>query len=86
LPEISAVEDPQQSAQQRYGIQAECAPALKTLTHVFTHFRLHINPQPMHVQHIQPQVREAGLIWLSLEDAIGAALPTPVRKLLLSLK
>lgn len=86
LPEISAGENPQQSAQQRYGIQAECAPVLKTLTHVFTHFRLHINPQPMHVQHIQPQAREAGLIWLSLEDAIGAALPTPVRKLLLSLK
>jgi A/G-specific adenine glycosylase len=86
LPEISAEESPQQSAQQRYGIHAECIPALKTLTHVFTHFRLHINPQPMQVMQIQPQARGAGLIWLPLEDAVGAALPTPVRKLLLSLK
>ncbi len=86
LPEISAVENPQQSAQQRYGIQAEYSPPLKTLTHAFTHFRLHIVPQPMQVLSIQPQAREAGIIWLPLEDAIGAALPTPVRKILLSLR
>lgn len=86
LPEISAEENAERSAELRYGIQAECSPALKTLTHVFTHFRLHIRPQPMQVLHIRPQAREAGLIWLPLEDAIGAALPTPIRKILLSLK
>jgi A/G-specific adenine glycosylase len=36
--------------------------------------------------HIRPQARAAGIIWLPLEDAIGAALPTPVRKILLELK
>jgi A/G-specific adenine glycosylase len=86
FPEISVTENPQQSAQQRYGIRAKCSPALSTLTHVFTHFRLQIEPQPMQVLSIQPQAREAGIIWLPLEDAIGAALPTPVRKILLSLK
>jgi A/G-specific adenine glycosylase len=86
LPEISASENPEQSTEQRYGVQAECSPALKTLTHAFTHFRLHIQPQPMQVLHIRPQARETGIIWLPLEDAIGAALPTPVRKILLSLK
>jgi len=86
LPEISAKENAEQSVDLRYGIQAECLPALKTLTHAFTHFRLHIQPQPMQVVHIRPHAREVGIIWLPLEDAIGAALPTPVRKILLSLK
>jgi A/G-specific adenine glycosylase len=31
------------------------------------------------------KVSEAGQIWLSIEDAIGAAIPTPVRKILQSL-
>ena len=86
LPEIAIDVTPEQAAEQRYGVRAECLPALQTLTHVFTHFRLHIQPQPMQVLNIKPQAREAGLIWLPLEDAIGAALPTPIRKLLLGLK
>ena len=86
LPEIYTDESPEQVAELRYGLQAECQPALKTLTHAFTHFRLHIQPQPMQVLRIKPQAREAGLIWLALEDAIGAALPTPVRNILLSIK
>lgn len=86
LPEISEKENAEQSVDLRYGIQAECLPALKTLSHAFTHFRLHIQPQPMQVIHIRPHAREAGIIWLPLEDAIGAALPTPVRKILLRLK
>jgi len=86
LPEIAMEEDAEQCAELRYGIRAECSPALKTLSHAFTHFRLHIQPQPMQVIHIRPYAREAGIIWLPLEDAIGAALPTPVRKILLSLK
>jgi len=86
LPEISADETATQVAEQRYGVQAECSPILKTLTHAFSHFRLHIEPQPMQVLSVQPQARAAGIIWLPLEDAIGAALPTPVRKILLSLR
>jgi hypothetical protein len=31
-------------------------------------------------------VSESGVLWLDREDALGAALPTPVRKLLQSLE
>ena len=86
LPEINAGESPEQVVELRYGLQAECQPVLKALTHSFTHFRLRIQPQPMQVLMEKPQAREAGLIWLALNDAIGAALPTPVRNILLSLK
>jgi A/G-specific adenine glycosylase len=86
LPEISADEVAEAAAEQRYGVRAESLPLLPTLSHAFTHFRLHIKPQPMQAIAMKPQAREAGVIWLALDDAIGAALPTPVRKILLSLK
>lgn len=86
LPEISANEVAEAVAEQRYGVLAESQPQLPTLSHAFTHFRLHITPLPMQAITVQPQTREAGVVWLPLDDAIGAALPTPVRKILLSLK
>lgn len=85
LPEIGMEELPTVVAEQRYGVISEALLPLPRLTHTFTHFRLHICPQPMQVSALKPEAREAGLIWLALEDAIGAALPTPVRKLLLQM-
>ena len=59
---------------------------LNKLTHKFTHFKLHITPQLVYANIMIPQVNEAGKIWLSIDDAIGAAIPTPIRKILLQLK
>ena len=59
---------------------------LAKLTHTFTHFKLHITPQLVYSSKANPQVNEAGKIWLSIDDAIGAAIPTPIRKILLQLK
>ncbi len=59
---------------------------LAKLTHTFTHFKLHITPQLVYSNKANPQVNEAGKIWLSIDDAIGAAIPTPIRKILLQLK
>lgn len=70
----------------RFGVHAEANKALPQLSHAFTHFKLHIQPQPLQVVKFTPQVREAGQVWLSLEDAIGAAIPTPIRKILQSLQ
>lgn len=58
---------------------------LPKLTHTFTHFKLHIQPQLMHTAKDQ-QIMEPRTIWLNIDDAIGAAIPTPVRKILLNLK
>ncbi len=86
LPEISANEVAEAVAEQRYGVLAESLPLLPTLSHAFTHFRLHITPLPMQAIVVKPQIREPGVVWLPLRDAIAAALPAPVRKILLSLK
>jgi A/G-specific adenine glycosylase len=85
LPEIAVDEDAAQAVHRRYGLSAEPLPALPGLVHSFTHFRLHITPQPMRICGHMPRAEEAGTVWLEIEDAISAAIPTPVRKLLQTL-
>jgi A/G-specific adenine glycosylase len=82
LPEVEDLKDVQQFATRYYGLHTELQPLMKKLTHTFTHFRLHITPQPMRVIRRQPHAQQVGAIWIDLEDALDAALPTPVRKLL----
>jgi A/G-specific adenine glycosylase len=55
---------------------------LPVLRHEFTHFTLDITPIVCFLETASPQVAEPGQVWLSIEEAIGAAVPTPVRKLL----
>lgn len=66
----------------KFGFDVQLEKTLPVLTHTFTHFKLHILPQPIQVLKQSPQIRESGLLWLSVDDAIGAAIPTPVRKIL----
>ena len=54
--------------------------ALTPIEHGFTHFRLRIEPVLHEVR------RRAHGVWLDLDEAIGAAVPTPVKKLLQDLK
>ena len=82
LPEVTINDDVQNHATTRYGLKTELLPPMAKLTHTFTHFRLHITPQPLRVSKYQPQAQPAGALWIDLEDALDAALPTPVRKLL----
>jgi A/G-specific adenine glycosylase len=66
------------------GYRVETCEALPVLVHGFTHFRLTISPWRMEVQ--RPVRAEApGRLWLPLSDLEGAALPTPVRRILAKL-
>ncbi|MGB7816627.1 MAG: A/G-specific adenine glycosylase [Methylotenera sp.] len=67
-------------------INLQNASPLNKLTHTFTHFKLHIQPLLARVTKQSWQVEEPRTIWLSLDDAIGAAIPTPIRKILQNLK
>ncbi len=82
LPEAAVDADVQQLATARYGLETELLPAMAKLSHSFTHFRLHITPQPLRIIRRQHVAQQAGSLWIDLEDALEAALPTPVRKLL----
>ncbi|WP_020167279.1 MULTISPECIES: A/G-specific adenine glycosylase [Methylotenera] len=67
-------------------IDLKYSTALEPLTHVFTHFKLHISPQLVYIDRLIPQVNQAAKIWLPLGEAIAAAIPTPIRKILMSIK
>jgi A/G-specific adenine glycosylase len=68
------------------GMDLQNASSLTKLTHSFTHFKLHIQPLLVQTTKQNWQTHEPRNIWLSLDDAIGAAIPAPVRKILESLK
>jgi A/G-specific adenine glycosylase len=69
-----------------YKISTQAGPHLAKLSHAFTHFKLHIEPRTFHIMHRKPSVAGVVQIWLSIDDAIAAAIPTPVRKILQSLQ
>ncbi|MBI5659584.1 MAG: A/G-specific adenine glycosylase [Nitrosomonadales bacterium] len=71
---------------QQYGVKAARAHALPAFTHTFTHFRLHITPLLWRVARQPGQAQEPGRMWLNVEEALHAAIPAPVRKLLRQLK
>lgn len=58
---------------------------LAPIEHGFTHFKLTISPLLCDVARTSPRAEQSGRIWISVEDAAHAAVPTPVRKLLRSL-
>jgi A/G-specific adenine glycosylase len=61
------------------------AETLPVIEHGFTHFRLNIQPILCSVRKMLPHAQSPGRIWLEVGDASRAAVPAPVRKLLLGL-
>jgi A/G-specific adenine glycosylase len=85
LPELSPSELAVPYVKQAFGLEVETLETLPLLWHTFTHFKLEITPQPLQLQ--GPRMPLApNQQWLSLEDAITAALPTPVRTLIKGLQ
>jgi A/G-specific adenine glycosylase len=80
LPECAPTEPPA-GASARLGYRVTALEAGAVLLHVFTHFRLRIQPWLVSVQ-APMGVAEPGRIWLALDDLEGAALPTPIRRIL----
>jgi A/G-specific adenine glycosylase len=58
---------------------------LPVLRHEFTHFTLDITPVVCFLESHALRTAEPGQVWLPVEEAIGAAVPTPVRRLLAGL-
>ena len=61
------------------------AQRMPVIEHGFTHFRLNIRPILCSVRKLLPRAEAPGRIWLDVADAARAAVPAPVRKLLLGL-
>ncbi|HSD52660.1 MAG TPA: A/G-specific adenine glycosylase, partial [Burkholderiales bacterium] len=85
FPEMGADEDPARIAMRTYGCEIGSVERLGMLRHGFTHFTLDIDPVVVRVRRVAPRAAQPGVLWMPLEEAIGAAVPVPVRKLLRAL-
>jgi A/G-specific adenine glycosylase len=85
FPEIGRSDDPVATSAQRYGCDVAGLEQRGDLRHGFTHFTLEITPLVAAVRHVRPHAAQPGAVWLPVEEALGAAVPVPVRKLLAAL-
>lgn len=83
LPELAENEDAILAAKQRYGCTIDSPLTLPDLKHAFTHFTLTLEPLEARVRRIVPHAAQGNLVWLEEHALIDAALPTPIRKLLM---
>lgn len=82
FPEVETIHQVESLVLNRFGIIAKVGISLPMLSHTFTHFKLHIQPQTLQVLKLDTKVSEPGQMWIAAEDAIDAAIPTPIRKIL----
>ena len=85
LPEIDLDADVARHCKARFLASVRVGDALPPIEHGFTHFSLTIHPQRVAVRRWPPRAEAPGLLWLTRDDALAAALPAPIRKLLAAL-
>jgi len=81
LPELPLGGDPVAAMRERYGVRAQVVETLAPVEHAFTHYALTMHPSRLTAREPGDGV-PAECVWLSRADLAGAALPSPIRKLL----
>lgn len=79
LPELDVGADPADHCLSHFGIGLLSQQPLAQFTHSFTHFKLQIQAAKLQPASRMPE--KPGQMWLTPEQALNAALPAPVRKL-----
>ena len=82
LPEIDPAADVACHCKARYAASVVVGDELDPIEHGFTHYQLTMHPQRVTVRKWPTRAEAPGLLWLTREDALAAALPAPIRKLL----
>ena len=82
LPEADAESDPARILARDWGLAASSARALPPFDHAFTHFTLEVQPWLLTPRKPSTLAAQRTATWLALSELDGAALPSPVRKLL----
>jgi len=85
LPEVASGADIIALCKERYGAAVATHEAMPKIAHGFTHFKLDIVPHKLVIARVAPRAAAPGVMWLALDDALGAALPAPVRRILAAL-
>ena len=81
---VAADHDALAMAVGRHG-ELESHERLSTITHVFTHYKLHIAPYRVTLSKRLNVAAEAGHVWYDSARLADAPLPAPIKKLLLEL-
>jgi A/G-specific adenine glycosylase len=88
LPEIAIDDDAADFINAKFSIAhtfIKSTQPLPTIEHGFTHYSLTIYPIKIAISKRALQASEPGSMWLDLDDIKTAALPAPVKKILLAL-
>jgi A/G-specific adenine glycosylase len=81
LPEIDIDADVARQCKARFATDVTLGESLPPIEHGFTHFRLTIHPQRIAVRRWSARAEAPGLVWLTRDDALTAALPAPIKSL-----
>ena len=79
FPEEDADASAVEACARRYGAAVTLGDLLPLIAHGFTHFKLDILPQLATVSAWPQRAEEPGRLWITPDDALRAAVPTPVR-------
>jgi A/G-specific adenine glycosylase len=82
LPEAPAEAAPAAVLESEWGLAAKSVDPLPPFEHAFTHFTLEVVPWRITLARTSRVAGEREASWLPLSDIAGAALPSPVKKLL----
>jgi A/G-specific adenine glycosylase len=82
LPEMPLDEDVAAHCRARFGAEVTVREPLAPIEHGFTHYHLTLHPQPVAVRRWPVRAEAPGQAWLLPDEAITAALPAPIRRLL----
>jgi A/G-specific adenine glycosylase len=85
LPEVDAGAKPAEALAREWGIEAAEVQPLEPFEHAFTHFTLEVTPWRVRARDASALAEGKAATWLPLSELAGAALPSPVRKLLAKL-
>lgn len=84
LPEADVAQQPGEFLRREWGIEARTVAPLEPFVHAFTHYSLAVTPWRIEARGTGAPSRGRRAAWMALADADGAALPSPVRRLLRS--
>jgi len=82
LPEADVNDVPREALARDWGLDALAVEAMEPFEHAFTHFTLEVEPWRVRLGKSTRLAEGKAATWLPLADLDGAALPSPVRKLL----
>ena len=85
LPEAPLATDWNAWCKAEFGLRINSPEKLAPLRHGFTHFTLAIQPVKCEVVGTTTALQEPRYQWIAMKDVAGAALPAPVKKLLLAM-